>query len=424
MLANELIDFINKSPSVFHVVDNVRTMLKEAGFIELSENERWAIKKGGRYFVTRNGSAIISFVIPEGEVKNFRMIASHSDSPTFRIKNNPEIVAGQEYIVLNTEKYGGMIMASWFDRPLSFAGRVMVDTKNGVEIRLVNIDRDSLIIPNLAIHMDRDINTGYNYNASKDTLPLFEMGSEKGGFMDCLAAECCVDKDNILSHELYLYNRQKGSVWGKNNEFISAPRLDDLQCAFISLKAILDADNENSICMSLIFDNEEVGSGSCQGADSDFLECVTDRIMECLGINYEDRYCVLADSFLISADNAHAVHPNHTDKADQTNRPYLNKGIVIKNNASMKYVTNGVSEAAFKKICNLAGVETQSYFNRSDIAGGSTLGNISLRHVSIDSIDIGLPELAMHSCFETAGVKDMDDLLKVFTKYYQLIWNS
>ena len=420
MLAEKLIEFINNSPSVFHVIENAEKMLREGGFTQLHENNIWKIEKGGKYYVTRNGSAIISFTIPKGAVRNFMMIASHSDSPTFRVKTNPEIIAEQQYIVLNTEKYGGMIMSSWFDRPLSVAGRVMVNTEEGLKVRLVNLDRNSLIIPNLAIHMDRDINNGYKYNAAKDTLPLFEMGSEKGSFLSALAKELEVDEKDIVSHELYLYNREMGSVWGKNNEFISAPKLDDLQCSFISLQAILGAENDNSICMSLIFDNEEVGSGSNQGADSDFLECVIDRIAEGLGMDRGEKYSILADSFLISADNAHAVHPNHTDKADQTNRPYINNGIVIKNNAAMKYVTDCISEAVFKKICDMTGVSVQSYFNKSDIAGGSTLGNISLSHVSINSVDIGLAPLAMHSAYETAGTKDMDDMMKVFRKFFQI----
>lgn len=417
MLAEKLVDFINKSPSTFHVINNAKKMLENAGFTEVFENERWKLEKGKKYFVTRNGSAIISFVIPEGEIKNFQMIASHSDSPTFRIKNNPEIKA-EQYVVLNTEKYGGMIMSSWFDRPLSIAGRVMICTDSGMEIRLVNIDRDSLIIPNLAIHMDRTINDGYKYNAAKDTFPLFGMGGEKGKFMKLLASELGVDEEKIISHELYLYNRQRGSLWGE--EFVSAPKLDDLQCSFTALQAILKAKSQNSICMSLIFDNEEVGSGSNQGADSDFLECVIDRITMGLGIDAEGKYTMLANSFLISADNAHAVHPNHLDKADQTNRPYINQGIVIKNNAAMKYVTDGLSESVFRKICDMADVPCQTYFNKSDIQGGSTLGNISLSHVSVNSVDIGLPQLAMHSSYETAGTKDLEWLKKAFGKFFEV----
>lgn len=416
MLAEKLIDFIYKSPSAFHVVSNAKEILKNAGFTELFENKRWSLEKGKKYFVTRNDSAIISFVIPDGEVEKIQMIASHSDSPTFRIKSNPEIIV-EQYVVLNTEKYGGMIMSSWFDRPLSIAGRVMIKSHKGIETSLVNIDRDSLIIPNLAIHMDRTINDGYKYNAAKDTFPLFSIGGEKGGFMKLIAEELGVGEESILSHELYLYNRQRGSVWG-NGEFVSAPKLDDLQCSFASLQAITGAKSENSICMSLIFDNEEVGSGSNQGSDSDFLECVIDRITMGLGIDTEGKYAILADSFFISADNAHAVHPNHPDKADQTNRPYINKGIVIKNNAAMKYVTDCVSEAIFKKICDEAKVPYQTYFNKSDIPGGSTLGNISLSHISVKSVDIGLPQLAMHSCYETAGTKDLEDLVKVFDIFF------
>lgn len=421
MLAEKLIDFIDRSPSTFHVIDNFKSMLLEVGFVELFENEAWNIKAGGKYFVIRNGSAIISFCVPEDEAKNFKIIASHSDSPSFKIKPNPEYVVDGKYLMLNTEKYGGMIMSTWFDKPLSVAGRVTVSTDNGVETKLVNLADETVMIPNLAIHMDRNINDGYKYNAQKDLIPLFGMGDDAGAFDKKIAANIGVAADKICATDLFLYNKEKGVIWGTDNELISAPKLDDLECAYMSIYAIANAKARGSVLMSAIFDNEEVGSGSYQGADSDFLVSVVDRIANKLGFDAETKSMALADSFLISADNAHAVHPNYKEKADPTNKPYINDGIVIKENASRKYTSDSVSEAIFKKICEACDVPFQTYVNRSDIAGGSTLGNISMSHISINSVDIGLPQLAMHSSYETAGAKDLEYMGKAFEKFFEVV---
>ena len=418
MFAEKLIDFINKSPSPFHVTENLGNSFEEAGFTRLDEKEEWELSMGQGYYVTRNDSAIIAFTLPSRTPVNFKMVATHNDSPCFKVKENPEMVADGHYIILNTEKYGGMIMSTWLDRPLSVAGRVVYENEEGITSCLVNMDRDTLIIPNLAIHMNREINDGYKYNPQKDMLPLYSMGNEKGTFTDAVAKECGIDREAVLSYDLFVYNREKGSVWGGNNEFVSAPRLDDLQCTFLSAKALEAAEESDSICMSIVFDNEETGSSGNVGADSDFLRTVLDRIRIAIQMDMETYYRMLAGSYMISADNAHGVHPNHPDKADPTNRPYINGGIVIKSNAAKKYSTDALTEGIFKKICKDAGVGYQTYVNRSDIPGGSTLGNISSAQVSVPTIDIGIAELAMHSAYETSGVKDTEDLYKIFSKFF------
>lgn len=418
MFAEKLIDFINKSPSPFHVTENLGNSFEEAGFTRLDEKEEWELSMGQGYYVTRNDSAIIAFTLPSRTPVNFKMVATHNDSPCFKVKENPEMVADGHYIILNTEKYGGMIMSTWLDRPLSVAGRVVYENEDGITSCLVNMDRDTLIIPNLAIHMNREINDGYKYNPQKDMLPLYSMGNEKGTFTDAVAKECGIDREAVLSYDLFVYNREKGSVWGGNNEFVSAPRLDDLQCTFLSAKALEDAEESDSICMSIVFDNEETGSSGNVGADSDFLRTVLDRIRIAIQMDMETYYRMLAGSYMISADNAHGVHPNHSDKADPTNRPYINGGIVIKSNAAKKYSTDALTEGIFKKICKDVGVGYQTYVNRSDIPGGSTLGNISSAQVSVPTIDIGIAELAMHSAYETSGVKDTEDLYKIFSKFF------
>lgn len=418
MFAEKLIDFINKSPSPFHVTHNIGKSFEKAGFTRLDEKEEWELSMGQGYYVTRNDSAIIAFTLPSRTPVNFKMVATHNDSPCFKVKENPEMVADGHYIILNTEKYGGMIMSTWLDRPLSVAGRVVYENEEGITSCLVNMDRDTLIIPNLAIHMNREINDGYKYNPQKDMLPLYSMGNEKGTFTDAVAKECGIDREAVLSYDLFVYNREKGSVWGGNNEFVSAPRLDDLQCTFLSAKALEDAEESDSICMSIVFDNEETGSSGNVGADSDFLRTVLDRIRIAIQMDMETYYRMLAGSYMISADNAHGVHPNHPDKADPTNRPYINGGIVIKSNAAKKYSTDALTEGIFKKICKDVGVGYQTYVNRSDIPGGSTLGNISSAQVSVPTIDIGIAELAMHSAYETSGVKDTEDLYKIFSKFF------
>lgn len=414
----ELFQFIENSPSCFHAIETIREKLNDEGFIELVEGRSWQIEKGKKYYVTRNLSSIIAFKIPENDFKNFHIVASHSDSPTFKIKENAEIEVNNKYVKLNTEKYGGMICSTWFDRPLSIAGRILVKEGNVVKTHLVNIDKDLVIIPNLAIHMNRAVNDGYKYNAQIDMLPLYGDNTSKGSLMKTVAQSVGVEEDSILGTDLFLYNRMRGTKIGANSEYISSPRLDDLECAYASLSAFLSETNSNSASVYCVFDNEEVGSGTKQGADSTLLYDVLRRINMCLGNSEEDYYKLIASSFMISADNAHALHPNYSDKSDPTNKVYMNDGIVIKYNANQKYTTDAVSASIFKSICDSVNVPYQTFTNRSDILGGSTLGNISNAHVSLNTIDIGLAQLAMHSTYETAGAKDVTYLIEALKAFY------
>lgn len=417
--AEELLEFIEKSPSCFHAVANMKGILAAEGFRELREDEKWEIEKGGRYFVTRNNSSIIAFTIPEKGIEGCRIMASHSDSPSFKIKENPEMEVDKKYVKLNVERYGGMICAPWFDRPLSVAGRVVVKENGEFAEKLVDVDRDLLMIPNLAIHMNREVNDGYKYNAQVDMLPLYGGISAKGTFMKTIAEAAGVKEEAILGHDLFLYNRVPGTVWGAEGEFVSSSRLDDLQCAFSSLKGFLRGKKEEYVAVHCVLDNEEVGSGTKQGAASTFLYDTLVRVNECMGLSYEEYLRSLAKSFMISADNAHAVHPNHKEVADPVNRPYMNEGIVIKHSANQKYCTDAVSAAMFKDLCKEADVPYQNFTNRSDILGGSTLGNISNTKVALNAVDIGLPQLAMHSPYETAGVKDTWYLVQAAEKFFK-----
>ena len=408
----KLLDFIEKSPTAFQAVDEMQKRLTENGFEVLSEKEYWKLVPGGKYLVTRNNSALIAFCIPEKESRVFHIMASHSDSPSFKIKENPEIKVDNSYVKLNVEKYGGMLMAPWFDRPLSVAGRVIIRRNGGLKEKLINIKRDLVMIPNLAIHMNREANNGVSYNPQKDLQPLFAVGNTDRTLLEIIAEQTSVKKEDIISHDLFLYNRMPGTIWGADKEFVSSARLDDLQCAFASMEGLLRAQNHESIAVHCVMDNEEVGSGTKQGAASTFLKDTLLRINMGLGRTYEEYLMTLAGSFMVSADNAHALHPNYTDKTDPTNHPVLNKGIVIKFNANQKYCTDAVSAAIFKELCTKAGVPYQTFVNRSDIAGGSTLGNISNTQVPMNTVDIGLPQLAMHSPYETAGVKDTEYLVR------------
>ena len=410
--AKKLLKFIQKSPTAFQAVEEMSQRLQKEGFKELKEEKHWDLKAGGNYFVTRNHSAVIAFSIPKKPAWKFHIMASHSDSPALKIKENPEMEVEKAYIKLNVERYGGMLLAPWFDRPLSVAGRLIVRKNGEIQEKLVAVDKDLLVIPNLAIHMNREVNDGYKYNVQKDMLPLYSDYDGKGSFMKLMAAEADVAEEDILGHDLFLYDRTPGTVWGANEEFISAPRLDDIQCAFASLEGFLRGERKESIAVQCVLDNEEVGSTTKQGAASTFLKDTLMRINMGLGRTQEEYLMTLADSFMVSADNAHALHPNHTDKTDPVNRPVLNGGIVIKYNANQKYCTDGVSAAIFKDICDRAEVPYQTFVNRSDMAGGSTLGNISNTQVPMKTVDIGLAQLAMHSVYETTGAKDTESLAK------------
>ena len=414
-----LLDFIEKSPTAFHAVENICSELEASGRTRLTEGEKWALEPGRGYFVTRNMSSVIAFDIPEGEADSFRMIAAHSDSPTFKIKENAELSVRGKYTQLNVEKYGGMLFSPWFDRPLSVAGRVVVRTEKGVEARLINVDRDLLVIPNVAIHMNREINDGFKYNAQTDMMPLFGDDTAKDGFKKLIAETAGVPEEDLLGTDLFLYPRIKPAVVGNSGEYIMSPRLDDLECAWSGLRAFIDAEKpDRGINMLCVFDNEEVGSGTKQGADSTFLYDVMQRICISLGLDPEASYRAAASSFMLSADNAHAVHPNHPEKTDAENCVFMNEGIVIKFNANQRYTTDGVSAAFFHKLLKDADVPCQHFANRSDAAGGGTLGNISGSHVSINTLDIGLAQLAMHSVCETAGAKDVEYMVRGMAAFY------
>lgn len=417
--AKELLAFIEKSYSCFHLIQNMKEELNDNGFQELYEAQEWQLKCGRKYYVSRNESSLIAFQIPKENFTGFQIMASHSDFPTFKVKENPEICVENQYTKLNVEKYGGMLCAPWFDRPLSVAGRLLVKEGDAIETKLVNVDRDLVMIPNLAIHMNREVNDGYKYNAQTDMLPLYSNMSEKVDFMSVIAESAGVEKENVLGSDLYLYNRMKGSIWGANEEFVSSAKLDDTQCAFASLRGFLQAENKKAVSVHCVLDNEEVGSGTKQGAASTFLKDTLGRINRGLNRTEDDYLRALANSFMISADNAHGVHPNYSDKTDLTNRPYLNGGIVIKYSANQKYTTDAVSAAMFKTICDRAEVPYQNFVNRSDMLGGSTLGNISNTQVAVNTVDIGIAQLAMHSPYETCGIKDTYYLIEVAKEFYK-----
>lgn len=415
----ELFSYIDNSPSPFHTIETTRRLLTEAGFLEVQENKSWSLEKGGSYLVVRNDSAVIAFRIPMQEPEGFHMVASHSDSPSFKVKEHAELTLDKAYTKLNVEKYGGMLMSTWFDRPLSVAGRVYVNTADGIQKKLVHFDEDLLVIPNLAIHMNRDANSGMQYSAQTDMCPVLSTTADKEQFRTLLAKEMGVEAEHILGQDLYLYTRQKGLLVGTDKDMLMSPRLDDLECAYTSMQALVETMPEAYINICAVLDNEEVGSGTRQGADSDFLYSTLKRIVYALGGAEEDYMKLVADSFLISADNAHAIHPNHPEKADLTNRPVLNGGIVIKFSGNQKYTSDAFSGSVMKKVCMDAGVPYQVFYNHSDVQGGSTLGNISTAHVSVASVDIGLAQLAMHSAVETAGVKDITYMVEALKEFFK-----
>lgn len=406
-----LCNFLDASHSMYHAQAQVANALTEAGYSRLSESDQWSIVPGGKYFVTRGGSAVLAFRIPEAAPKGFLMSAAHTDRPCFKVKENGEISGNYPRIAV--ERYGGQILSTWLDRPLSIAGRVMVETENGAEAKLIDIDKDLLLIPNVAIHMNRQVNDGYKWNPVTDVLPLLAGTDAKGKFQ-ALLEDAAGGK--LLGHDLYLYIRQKASVWGLDDAYISSAALDDLECVWGCLQGFLNAPaSVGSIPMFCAFDSEEVGSCSTQGAASTLLADTLTRI--CIALEL-DLHRMLAQSFLVSADNAHAVHPNHPELADAGNAPVMGGGIVVKFNSNMKYCTDGLCAALFRKVCQKAGVQLQTYYNRPDIPGGSTLGCISIGQVSVPTIDIGLPQLAMHSCYETAAVSDAIDLEEAMAAYF------
>jgi aspartyl aminopeptidase len=426
--AQELIDFIYESPTAFHAVHTVKERLYNCGFIQLQEDEMWNLKKGGKYFVTKNDSAIAAFVIGKGNAEEygFKIIGAHTDSPTFRIKPAPEMTSEGNYIRLNTEIYGGPILNTWLDRPLAIAGRITMRSEDILypATRLVNIKKPILIIPNLAIHMNREVNKGIELNAQKDTLPLLahvNESLEKGNYLlNEIAKELKIDAATIIDFDLYLYEYEKGSIIGLNSEFISSGRLDDLAMVHAGIEALCRIEAVQATNVMIAFDNEEVGSRTKQGGDSPFLSTVLERILLSQGKGREDFFRALAKSFMISADLAHAVHPNMGEKHDPVNRPILNKGPVIKISANQSYTTDSNSDAVYEEICKKAKVPMQKFVNRSDLAGGSTIGPISSTQLAIRSVDMGTPILAMHSIRELGGVLDHTYVTRSFEEFYKL----
>ncbi len=406
----QLKEFLNSARSAYHAVALLQEKMEQAGYTALPETQQWELAPGGKYYVVRGGSAVIAFRLPKVAPTGFIMSASHSDRPTFKIKENWELSG--KYTQVATEKYGGMLIAPWLDRPLSIAGRVLVETEEGVESRLLDIDRDLLLIPNVAVHMDRKVNEGYAWNPAVDTLPLAGSAEAKGKLQTLLEQTA---GGKLLGHDLYLYIREKASIWGVEEEYLSAAALDDLLCAWCCTCGFIEAEENDAVNVLCVFDCEEVGSSSAQGADSTFLEDVLRRI--CADLNLPEEQ-LLRRSFMVSADNAHAIHPNHPEHADPNNAPVLGQGVVLKFNAAQRYTTDGVSGAIFRKICDNANVPVQTYYNRADKPGGSTLGYISLAHISVPTADVGIAQLAMHSCYETAGVKDIDYMLQAMKSCY------
>lgn len=418
--SNQFLDFIKKTPTAFHAIKEIKELLNKEGYTELQENKAWILEENKNYYVTRNSSSIIAFKLPANPSNShFQIVASHSDSPCFKIKPNG-IVSSGTYIKLNTEKYGGMILSSWLDKPLGIAGRIFTKNNNEIKESIVDLNKN-IVIPNVAIHMNREINTTFTYNPQVDLLPLLSASLNKETTIkNVIANSLDINEDFILSHDLFIYNKNRGMVWGENSEFISAPQIDNLECAYTSLIALINSSTSDDVIpVYACFDNEEVGSSTKQGANSTFLEDVLKRIHFAFSKNTDEYFVKIANSMLVSADNAHATHPNHPEKADASNQVFMNKGIVIKSHASQAYTSDALSIAIFTSILDKISVPYQFFANRSDMASGSTLGNISSSHISIPSIDIGLAQLAMHSSFETAGTNDLEYMVIGLQEFYQ-----
>ncbi len=436
--AVQLLDFINKSKTAFQAVCEIKNILDNNGFKQLKEEETWNLIQDGKYYIIKNNSAVIAFQTGNGKIEEegFRLIGAHTDSPGFRIKPNAEIIT-EGYVKLNTEVYGGPILSTWFDRPLSIAGRVMIKGENPLKpvCRIIDINKPILIIPNLAIHMNRSVNEGYTFNKQKDTLPL--MGTEEelnkfikgtakeklekeGYLLRVLADNLQVDADHILDFDLFLYEYEKGSIIGLNDEFISAGRLDDLWMVFAGLKALTESNNNKAVKVFAALDNEEIGSLTSQGANSNILEGILERIALGLGKTREEFKRALSSSIMISADLAHGVHPNYAEKSDPTNKPVLGGGPVLKIAAGGSYSTDSYASAIFKAICERAQVPCQIFVNRSDMRGGTTIGPITAGKLNIPVIDMGAPVIGMHSVRELASVKDNEYTIKAFTEFFNV----
>ena len=427
-LALDLIDFLYESPTAYHSVKTIKERLEQNGFCEIKESEKWDLKEDGKYYVIKNDSALIAFIVGNGDIEEhgFRLIGAHTDSPGFRIKANPEMISEGRYLKLNTEVYGGPILYTWFDRPLGIAGKVTLKGKSPLKpvVKLVNINKPILIIPSVAIHMKRDVNEGFAVNKQKDTLPLLSLINEKfeknGYLVKLLAEELKVNEEEVLGFDLGLYEVEKGAVIGLNEEFISAGRLDDMWMVYTGIKALVDSKKAKSTKVMICIDNEEIGSLTPQGANSALLLNILERITLALGKDREGLHRALANSLMISADLAHAVHPNAEEKHDPTNRPVLGNGPVLKTAASGSYSTDSYNAAIFEGLCKSANVPYQKFYNRSDVRGGTTIGPITSSLLTIPVMDMGAPLLSMHSIRELATVKDNEYTIKLFTEFYNL----
>ena len=427
-LALELVDFLYDSPSACHGVKATQKILNENGFIEIKETDKWDLQPKGKYYVIKNDSALIAFEIGTGDIEEtgLRLIGAHTDVPGFRIKPNPQMISEGKYVKLNTEVYGGPILHTWFDRPLSISGKVSLKGASPLkpETRLVNINKPLLIIPSLAIHMNREVNEGFKINRQVDTLPLLGLINDKlekeDYLMNILAEELQVNKEDILNFELGLYEYEKGMLIGMNEELISSGRFDDLWMVYAGIKALVDSRENAATKVMICIDNEEIGSLTAEGANSTLLNNILERIALGLGKDREGYYRALANSIMISADLAHAVHPNLGDKHDPTNRPVLEGGPVLKIAASGSYSTDSFNGAIFAGICEAAGVPFQKFVNRSDVRGGTTIGPVTAANLTIPVIDMGAPVLGMHSIRELASVKDNYYTVKVFTEFFSL----
>ena len=427
-LALELIDFLYDSPSACHGVKATQKILDANGFIEIKEEDKWNLQPKGKYYVVKNDSALIAFEVGSGDIEEtgLRLIGAHTDVPGFRIKPNPQMISEGKYVKLNTEVYGGPILHTWYDRPLGIAGKVALKGASPLkpEIRLVNINKPLLIIPSLAIHMNREVNDGYKINRQVDTLPLLGLINDRlekeDYLMNILANELQVNKEDILNFELGLYEYEKGSLIGMNEELISSGRFDDLWMVFAGVKALVDSRENAATKVMICIDNEEIGSLTAEGANSTLLNNILERITLGLGKDREGYYRTLAKSIMISADLAHAVHPNLGDKHDPTNRPVLEGGPVLKIAASGSYSTDSFNGAVFASVCESANVPFQKFVNRSDVRGGTTIGPVTSANLTIPVIDMGAPVLGMHSIRELASVKDNYYTVKAFTEFFSL----
>lgn len=428
--AEGLLQYLNDSPTACHAVENAVRMLGRNGFEELKEAQPWALSEGGKYYVVKNRSAIIAFTIGKGKLpqEGFRIIGAHTDSPALKVKPGACIVTPDGYVKVNVEVYGGAILSTWFDRPLAVAGRLMVKEEGVLREKLVKIDKPVFTIPNLCIHLHRDVNEKCAYNKQTDLMPLLSMkedGVEKGDYLlNLIQEEAGIDKEDLVDYELFLYEYQKGIFTGKDEEFISASRIDDLSMVYAGLMALVESENDgensgNTYKVFAAFDHEEVGSTSAQGAHSGLLLHILNRICKNRGLTDEEYFQAVANSTSVSADLAHAVHPNYSDKHDPENRPVLGGGPVIKYSASQRYATTAFSGAYFIEACERAGVPFQKFVNRNDIAGGSTIGPALSGLTTIPTVDMGAPILAMHSIREFGAVADNAYTEMAFRAYFE-----